>query len=297
MARRRNPDRVFFELAPEFRDPETAAAVILPVPYDRGSSWKRGADRGPEAILEASTYVEAWDLETASEPFRRGIATLEPLVFAGSPEDLEPRVAAAVGTWLDRGRLPVVVGGNHAVPIGAIAAMADRFSDSCVLQIDAHGDTRESYHGSTHNHACVMARARERCPIVQVGIRSVDTSEVAGLDSERVFFAHRIVAEPDDGWMDRVVDLLAPRVHVTIDVDAFDPAIVPATGTPEPGGLDWYQVTGLLARVARSRRVVAFDVVELLPGHHASAFTAAKLIYRFLAEIFQHDRGEDRPVD
>ena len=174
---------------------------------------------------------------------------------------------------------------------GAIEAVADRFPDSSVLQIDAHGDTRESYHGSTHNHACVMARARERCPIVQVGIRSVDTPEVAGLDPERVFYAHRIAAEPDEGWMDRVVDLLTPHVYVTIDVDAFDPAIVPATGTPEPGGLDWYQITGLLARVARSRRVVGFDVVELLPGHHASAFTAAKLIYRFLAEIFQSGRG------
>ncbi len=290
MAARRNPERVFFELEPGFRDPETAAAVILPVPYDRGSSWKRGADRGPEAMLEASTYVEAWDLETASEPFRRGIATLEPLAFDGPPEELAPRVAAAVGRWLDRGRLPVLVGGNHSVPIGAIDAAAERFAGLSVLQIDAHGDTRDRYHGSTHNHACVMARARERCPIVQVGIRSVDTTEVAALDPERVFYAHRILAAPDDRWMDRAVELLTPEVYVTIDLDAFDPAIVPATGTPEPGGLDWYQITGLLARVARARRVVAFDVVELLPGHHPSAFTAAKLIYRFLAEIFASGR-------
>ena len=286
MPARRNPEGVFFELEPEFRDPETAAAVILPVPYDRGSSWKRGADRGPEAILDASTYVEPWDVETGTEPYRRGIATLEPIDFAGTPEELAPRVATAVGSWLDRGRLPVLLGGNHSVPIGAIEAAAERFAGLSVLQIDAHGDTRESYHGSTHNHACVMARARERCPIVQVGIRSIDSSEVAGLDTDRVFFAHRIAAEPDDRWMDRVVDLLGPEVYVTIDLDAFDPGIVPATGTPEPGGLDWYTIMGLLARVARGRRVVAFDVVELLPGHHASAFTAAKLIYRFLAEIF-----------
>lgn len=286
MATQRNRDRKFFELAPEFCDPATAAAVVLPVPYDRGSSWKRGADRGPEAMLEASTYVEPWDLETASEPFRRGIATLEALVCDGPPEELASRVALAVGEWLDRGRLPVLAGGNHSVPIGAIEAAAERFSDLSVLQIDAHADTRESYHGSTHNHACVMARARERCPIVQVGIRSVDTSEVARLDAERVFYAHRIAAEPDLGWMDKVVELLTGEVYVTIDLDAFDPAIIPATGTPEPGGLDWYQVTALLSRVARSRRVVAFDVVELLPGHHPSAFTAAKLIYRFLAEIF-----------
>ena len=291
MTNRRNPDRAFFELAPEYRDPESAAAVVLPVPYDRDSSWKRGADRGPDAILDASTYVEGWDLETASEPFRRGIATLEPLVCDATPEELAPLVAAAVGEWLDRGRLPVLVGGNHSVPIGAIEAAADRFADLTVLQIDAHGDTRDSYDGSTHNHACVMARARECCPIVQVGIRSIDVSEVEALDPERVFFAHDIVAEPDDGWMDRAVERLGPEVYVTIDMDAFDPGIVPATGTPEPGGLDWYTVTGLLARVARSRRVVAFDVVEVLPDHHASAFTAAKLFYRFLAEIFAADVG------
>lgn len=295
MSNGRNPERVFFELAPEFRDPRTAAAVILPVPYDRGSSWKRGADRGPEAIRDASTYVEAWDIETASEPYRKGIATLEPLIFDGPPEALAPRVAAAVGEWLDRGRLPVVVGGNHSVPIGAIDAAADRCESLSVLQIDAHGDTRESYHGSTHNHACVMARARERCPIVQVGIRGVDSAEVERLDPERVFYAHQIAGAPSDEWMDRAVALLTSEVYVTIDLDAFDPSILPATGTPEPGGLDWYQITGLLARVARSRRVVAFDVVELLPGHHASAFTAAKLIYRLLAEIFAQEGRGDLP--
>ena len=155
-----------------------------------------------------------------------------------------------------------------------------------VLQIDAHADTRETYQGSTHNHACVMARVRELCSIVQVGIRSVDAEEVPSLDQERVFWAHQIATAPDGAWMERVVDLLTSDVYVTLDLDGFDPSIVPATGTPEPGGLDWYQVTGLLARVARKRRVVGFDVVELLPGHPPSAFTAAKLIYRFLAEIF-----------
>ena len=283
----RNPDRVFFELPPEYRDPARAAAAVLPVPYDRGSSWKRGAG-GPAAMLEASTYVEWHDVETASEPYRRGIATLEPIEFAGPPEELAPRVSAAVGAIVDRGQLPVIVGGNHSVPIGAIEAASDRFPGLTVLQIDAHGDTRETYHGSTHNHACVMARARERCPIVQVGIRSLDPSEIPALDRERVFYAHDIAAARDAGWMERVVDLLSADVYVTVDLDGFDPSILPATGTPEPGGLDWYQVTGLLARVARARRVVAFDVVELLPGHHPSAFTAAKLIYGFLAQIWSH---------
>ena len=286
VTRRRNPDRVFFELEPEFRDAERAAAVVLRVPYDHESSWIRGADLGADAILEASTYVERYDLETATEPFRHGIATLAPFEFEGPPEALAKALAGEVGALLDAGRLPVVVGGNHSVPIGAMVAAAERFDDLTVLQIDAHGDTRESYHGSTHDHACVMARARELCPIVQVGIRSVDSSEVPLPEPERVFFAHEIAARNDESWIERVVDLLTASVYVTIDMDAFDPGIVPATGTPEPGGLDWYEINGLLARVARRRRVVGFDVVEVLPGHPPSAFTAAKLIYRFLAEIF-----------
>ena len=132
-----------------------------------------------------------------------------------------------------------------------------------------------------------MARVRERCPIVQVGIRSVDTDEMDGLDEARVIWGHEIAADPRGPWISRAVDLLTDDVYVTVDLDGFDPSVIPSTGTPEPGGLDWHQVNGLLGRVARERRVVGFDVVELLPGHPPSAFTAAKLIYRFLAEIFQ----------
>lgn len=267
--------------------PEEAAASLVPVPYDATSSWVKGADRGPGALLDASQCVELYDIETKSEPWRRGIATLPPIEVDGPPEELAVDVRDVVSVELEAGRTPVLLGGEHSVTIGAIEAAADRFPHLGVLQIDAHADTRESYHGSTHNHACVMARARERCPVVQVGIRSVDPSEVEGLDEERVFWAHDIVGS-DDGWMDEVAELLAPRTYVTVDLDAFDPSVLPATGTPEPGGLDWYEVNGLLRRVARSTDVVAFDVVELAPapGQHASAFTAAKLTHRFLAEIF-----------
>lgn len=267
--------------------PEEAAVSLIPVPYDATSSWVKGADRGPAALLEASEYVELYDIETGSEPWRQGLATLPPVEVDGPPEELAAAVRAVVADELEAERTPVLLGGEHSVTIGAVEAAADRFSDLGVLQVDAHADTRESYHGSTHNHACVMARARERCPVVQVGIRSVDPSEVDALDGERVFWAHEIVGA-DDGWMDAVAELLAPRTYVTVDLDAFDPSVLPATGTPEPGGLDWYDVNGLLRRVARSTDVVAFDVVELAPspGQHASAFTAAKLTHRFLAEIF-----------
>lgn len=278
--------RVFFDLPPELTNPVQAAAAICPVPYDATASWLKGTAGGPAAILEASQYVEIWDIETASEPWRRGIATLPPVAVDVTPETVVLQVAARVGEILDQKQLPIVLGGEHSVSIGAIQATAERYSSLSVLQIDAHADTRESYHGSSYNHACVMARVRELCPIVQVGIRSLDTEEVALLDVSRVFWAHEILRDEQATWMDRAVDLLTEEVYVTIDVDGFDPSIMPATGTPEPGGLTWYQVNELLSKVASSRRVVAFDVVELLPGHPPSAFTAAKLVYRFLAEIF-----------
>ena len=281
---------IFTDLPPSITEPTEAAVAILPVPYDATSSWLEGSAGGPEAIIEASRYVELWDIETASEPWSHGIALLEPILFEGGPEDLALEVEAHVGRILDGRQLPIVLGGEHSVTIGAVRAAADRTAGLSVLQIDAHGDTRESYHGSTHNHACVMARVREVCPIVQVGIRSIDTSEVERLDTERVFWAHEIVDLPTTSWVEGAVGLLTDQVYVTIDVDGFDPSIIPATGTPEPGGLDWYQVNRLLREVARRRRVVGFDVVELLPGHPPSAFTAAKVIYRFLAELFR-----DRP--
>jgi agmatinase len=277
----------FLGAEPVPTDPVTAAAQIIPVPYDLTSTWRKGADRGPSALLEASGTIELYDIETASEPWKQGIVTMPPILHDGGPEKLAELVRHAVGAVLAQGAIPVVIGGEHSVTIGAVDAAADAFPGIGVLQIDAHGDTRDSYEGSTHNHACVMARARERCPIVQVGIRAVDASEVPGLDPARVFWAHEIEARRGSDWMDEVVDLLPEFVYLTIDLDAFDPSLLPATGTPEPGGLGWYEVNELIRRVARARSIVGFDVVELLPlpGEHASAFIAAKLVHRVLAEI------------
>jgi N1-aminopropylagmatine ureohydrolase len=280
--------RPFFDLPPEDCDLPKAAAVLVPVPYDLTCSWRAGAARGPEAIHEASLHVELYDIETDSQPHRRGIASIDPIVHHGGPEALAEIVASRVGSILDRRQIPIVLGGEHSVTIGAVQATAARHPDLTVLQIDAHGDTRESYEGSTHNHACVMARARQCAKIVQVGIRSLDASELPQLDRSRVFFAHDIAGKVDRAWIDRVVDRLTEDVYVTIDLDGFDPAVLPATGTPEPGGLSWPEVTALLDAVARRCRIVAFDVVELCPdeSHPASDFIAAKLIYRLLAMIF-----------
>lgn len=280
------------EIPDELTQLERAGAVIIPVPYDGTSTWHKGADKGPDAILDASNAVEWYDIETASEPHTHGIATLPPIHHPdgpeGDPEKLTPIIEKAVGAQLDAGRVPVVLGGEHSVSIGAIYAAAARYPDLTVLQIDAHADTRETYEGSPHNHACVMARARERAKILQVGIRSLDAAEVPALEPDRVFWAHEIRARESAAWIADIVEQLSDHVYITIDLDAFDPSLMPATGTPEPGGLLWHEVNALVHAACARSRVVGFDVVELCPqpSMFACEFLAAKLVHRCLAEVF-----------
>jgi agmatinase len=284
-----DPLKTYFELPEELADINSAKAAVLPVPYDQTASWKKGAARAPAAILEASHHIESYDVVLGVEPRGCGIATLDPIECDGLPEELAELVDAGVAALIERGVLPVTLGGDHSISIGAIRAASRLVSDLTVLQLDAHDDTREECRGSKYNHACTMNWARKWCDIVQVGIRAVENTEVARLDQKRVFFAHQICGpEASRDWIARVVDLLTDNVYLTIDVDCFDPSIIPATGTPEPGGLDWYQVDALFEQVAKHRTVVGFDVVELLPtpGLHASDFLVAKLIYRFLGRVF-----------
>lgn len=282
----------YLDLPAEMSDPATAAVAVLPVPYDGTSTWRKGADNGPAALIAASAIVEWYDIETGTQMCRRGITTLPSLEHSGDPVKLAAKVRAKVGAMLERGWFPVVLGGEHSVSIGAIEAAAERHPGLVVVQIDAHGDTREEYEGSTHNHACVMARARTTKGVggvVQIGLRAIEAGEIQGLDPARTFFAHEIVDAKSEEWMTSVADLVRKRpVYVTIDMDAFDPSLVPATGTPEPGGLSWGQVNRLLAKIAGAGKVVGFDVVELCPqpGAHASEMVAAKLVYRFLTMVF-----------
>lgn len=285
----------FLDIPLEFADPDRSAVHIIPVPYDKTSTYRKGADRGPQAIIDASAQIEWYDIQTDSEPHRSGIYTQRPVLCEDDdPIHLAPLVSERVGAALDAGKLPVVLGGEHSVSIGAFQAVSERVKDLTILQIDAHGDTRDSYHGSSHNHACVMARAKELAQVIQVGIRAIDKSETENLDLSRTFFAHTILDAPDLSWMDSVIDLLTEHVYITIDLDGLDPSIIPATGTPEPGGLDWRTVNTLVHRVASASRVVGFDVVELCPEptHHASDFIAAKLCFRVLAECLRADRAE-----
>ncbi len=261
-----------------------APTVILPIPFDKTSTWLKGADKGPAAIIEASKYLEFYDIETDSEVYRKGIFTARP-VRAASPSVLLRKTGERVSRYLKDGKLVVSLGGDHSVSIGVINAYADHYKDLSVLHLDAHTDSRDSYEGTPYNHACVIARVREFTKnVVSVGIRSMDSSELARVDRKRIFFAHDIYAS--DKWINKAVRLLGDTVYITIDVDVFDPGVMPSTGTPEPGGLGWYQVMKLLKSVSKLKRIVGFDVVELCPSRHkAPDFLAAKLVYTLLSYI------------
>ena len=185
---------------------------------------------------------------------------------------------------LEKQKFPVLLGGEHSVSIGAFEAMANRYDNLTILQLDAHSDLRDEYEGSRYNHACVMARAKEYAPIVQVGVRSMDTAEKKNMDFGRVFFAHDICGWSTADWIEQVIPKLTENVYLTIDLDVFDPSIMPATGTPEPGGLGWYDVIALIRAACSQRNLVGFDIVELCPHEHlwASDFLAAKLLYKTL---------------
>jgi len=274
------------DLPKKYTKEKDARVVILPVPYDGTSTWVKGADKGPEALLEASANMELYDIETDTEVYRIGIHTAKPVTESDSPESMVRAVRKRSEEYLGKGKFLVTLGGEHSISIGAIQAHAARFQNLTILQIDAHTDLRESYEGSRNNHACVMARARELCPIVQVGIRSMDVGEKANLDASRVFWAHKIVH--CDKWMDQAIDLLTENVYLTIDLDGFDPAILPSTGTPEPGGLQWYPTLQFLKKVVEARNLVGFDIVELCPigNEKSSNFLAAKLLYKLLSYKF-----------
>lgn len=260
--------------------------IILPVPYDETSTWMRGADKGPDAILEASVNLEFYDIETNSEAHLKGIHTVEPVLIKDTPEKLVNEVYRRTLEILDQKKFPVIIGGNHTVPIGAFRAYSERYSDLTILQLDAHGDLRQEYEGSEFNHACAMARAREFAPVVQVGIRSMSVGELPYAEADRIFYAYQLYN--DKTLYRRALEKLTGNVYITIDLDVFDPAIMPSTGTPEPGGPDYFELMNFLRDVIKNRNVVGFDVVELCPSsaNKSPDFIAAKVIYQLLSYRF-----------
>jgi len=264
---------------------ETSPVVILPVPYDATSTWIRGADRGPDAILEASANMELFDIQTNREVYLDGIHTADPVGLTHDPEIMVEEVQLAVAGILADRKFPVIIGGNHSVSIGAVRACARHYGKIAVLQLDAHTDLRPEYEGSPLSHASIMARAAEVADIVQVGIRSMCTDELPFLQPGRIFYAHDIACKND--WYEDVDRLLTGPVYITIDLDVFDPSILPSTGTPEPGGLLYYEVYRFLDYIVKRHQIIALDAVELCPntGEKSSDFLAAKLVYQLISLI------------
>ena len=277
----------FGDLPEEYSALDSARVVIIPVPYDGTSTWIKGADKGPAAIIEASTHMELYDIETDSEVYKEGIFTAGPVDGKELPEDVVKSVAEQVRHHLQNDKFVVVLGGEHSVSLGPVRAHVEKNADITVLQLDAHSDLRDEYEGSGYNHACIMARVKELCPIVQVGIRSMDSSEKQALDKNRVIFAGEISSNKN--WIEKVLSKLSHNVYVTIDLDVFDPSIMPSTGTPEPGGLLWYDVLGLMRTVFENFNVAGFDIVEMCPDERNKApdFLAAKLLYKLLSYKFK----------
>jgi agmatinase len=260
--------------------------VILSVPYDGTSSWIKGSSKGPAAIIEASKYLELYDIETNTCVYKKGIHTLPHLNIKNTenPESVVQKIEQEARKHLNK--FMVMLGGEHSITTGLVRALSKKHLNFSVLQLDAHTDSRDRYKGSPYNHASVMARVKEICPVVQVGIRSVAEEEVHSVQWEQVFLAKDI--HDHNKWMDEAVRQLREEVYVTVDVDVFETSLMPSTGTPEPGGLGWYQVLGFLKKVVEKRKILAFDVVELCPNENNKSpdFLAAKLIYKLLSYIY-----------
>lgn len=268
-------------------DYSKSTIAILPVPYDGTSTWIKGADKGPSALIEASGTLEMLDIETGTDVSKKGIYTLAPIEENESPEKVSEIVEQSISKLLNDKKFPVLIGGEHSVSIGAFKAVAKKYKDITFLQFDAHADLRENYEGSAYNHACAMHQAMQLAPIVQVGIRSMCQEESSFVNDEKMFFRHQI--RENSNWQSEVLNQLSHNVYITIDLDVFDPSIMPSTGTPEPDGLLYFEVISMIKKVARHCNIVGFDVVELCPNKQNKApdFMAAKLIYQILSEIFK----------
>jgi len=277
----------------EFAQLEKAKIVLIPVPYDGTSTWGKGADKGPDAFLEASENMERYDMETDTEVYKQGVYLTDAVTENKSPEAMVNAVHAVTKTYIKKNKFVTLFGGEHSISIGSIRAFNECFDKLTVLHIDAHADLRKSYDGSPYSHACSMHEASQKANLVQVGIRSMDISEKAYLDTDKTFFAHDMVN--DAYWIDKVLDLLSENVFISFDLDAFDVSIVPSTGTPEPGGLFWYETLDFLKQVFAEKNVVGFDIVELCPNdnNRASNFVAAKLYYKMLSYKFMDEDTED----
>ena len=272
----------FLDMDEPLYDLGQARYAILSVPYDGTSTFVKGADKGPQAILDASDSLELYDVQYGLEACENGIYTDHSDYDFSTPDAMVESVYRKVKHFLSLRKFPILLGGEHSVSVGSIRAISEEYNDLTVLPIDAHADLRDDYHGSIYNHACVMRRAQDYARVVQVGIRNVCTEEMHNIVPENIFYAHDIVHH--ERWMDAAVERLTDHVYITFDLDGLDPSILPATGTPLPGGLQWYPTLRFLEKVFQNRQVVGFDVVELCPqaDSKVSDVLAASLVYKMI---------------
>jgi agmatinase len=286
------PPQNFGGLPAELSTYETARAVVFPVPLERTATYERGTRNGPAAILEASRHLELYDEEFETEPAREiGIATWPAIdTMDGTFEEVLHELFTAQLQALEDKKFPVALGGEHSLTPPLVAATAKKYKDLCVLHIGAHAELRNEYQGNPGSHVCTMRRVSEICKAVQVGIRSISEEEAKAAPklNTKIFWAKDIVRAPVKVWIAKVLEELSANVYVTVNVDGFDSSIVSATGAPEPGGLDWIEVTSLLRAVADHKKIVAMDVAELSPRprDHAADFMIAKLVYKTLGFVF-----------
>lgn len=281
----------------EYDNFERAEAVLLSIPYDGTSTWGKGADKGFDAFMDASENMELYDIETDTEPAKIGVHVLDPITEDSSPENVFKACYQRTKELLETGKFLTTFGGEHSVSIGLIKAFYEKYSDLTVLQIDAHADLRPEYLGTPYNHACAVYDASKNCNLIQVGIRSMDKAEKEHMDMQKVYFAEHIM--DNDFWMEESIKKMTSNVYITFDLDAFDSSLMPSTGTPEPGGMMYYQVIEYLKRVFRRKNVVGFDIVELAPNAHNPApnFLAAKLYYKMLAYKFESKLKSEEDED
>ncbi|MBT8233442.1 MAG: agmatinase [Saprospiraceae bacterium] len=265
---------------------ETSKIILQSIPYDGTSTWGKGADKGFNAFMDAAENMELYDIEMDSEVYKEGIYLNRELSDFDSPEDMFNKTYQRAKELLTSNKFITFFGGEHSISIGIIKAYYEAIQNLTVLQIDAHADLRPTYEGTPYNHACALSDARKNCNLIQVGIRSMDISEKKNMDLQKVYFAHEIESKQD--WVEKSIAQMSNNVYVTLDLDAFDSSIMPSTGTPEPGGLNWYTVTNYLRKVFQEKNVVGFDIVELAPidGLSAPQYLTAKLYYKMLTYKF-----------
>jgi agmatinase len=285
----RSQPHQFGGVLPEPRTLAGSAAVILPVPFDRTTSYGQGTKHGPRELLLASAQVELWDEEVGVDVHGRGMFTAPELdLSARTLDGAISEIGRVAGRLLDTGKFLITLGGEHSITSPIVGAVAARHRGVSVLQIDAHADLRDSYLEEPHSHACAMRRTLAHAPLVQVGIRNMSEEEARALPGLKTTMFYDWNMRRDPQWIDRAVEALSDTVYITIDLDGLEPGLMPAVGTPEPGGLSWRELTTLLRRTFETRRVVACDVVELcpIPGFAAPNFVAARLVYKLLTYRF-----------